>query len=75
MIKYEVLKNYISGEVKNHYEKLNKGWNVTGDCLAIETRGTLVTYVIFTGPFTKENMVRDCGKYYELYTGNRIPKV
>lgn len=57
-----------------YYESANPGWTVSKDyCLAISwDNGTSCTYVVFNGPFTLNNMCRDCGQYYELAAGGML---
>ena len=40
-----------------------------------EADGTSTTYIIFEGPWTKANMCRNCGSYYEISIGNKILKI
>lgn len=68
------LENHIGDSEKRYFEKLNHGWTVpTKDCIAVEWEdGTKATFVIFQGPYTLDEMCRECRDYYELCTGGRI---
>ena len=72
-MKVEILPNYISDSDQHYYEQLNEGWTVPGrDCLQIVwADNEKSTYVIFYGPFTKNEICRDCNSYYELSTGGK----
>lgn len=68
------LENHIGESERKCFEKLNQGWTVTTkDCIAVEWEdGTKATFVIFQGPYTLDEMCRECSEYYELYTCGRI---
>lgn len=74
---YKILNSLLSESDKKYYEELNPGWTIkTADCLLIAFEdGTSTTYVIFEGPWTKANMCRDCGSYYEVSIGNTLKKI
>lgn len=74
---YKILKSLLSESDKNYYETLNPGWTIkTYDCLSlIFENGSSTTYVVFEGPYTKTNMCRDCGSYYEVSIGNMLQKI
>nr|DAY99193.1 MAG TPA: hypothetical protein [Caudoviricetes sp.] len=73
-MKHKILKSHLSEAEKKYYEKNNPGWKVkTSDCLLVTfDDGSSTTYAIFEGPWTKSNMCRDCGSYYEVSIGNKI---
>lgn len=73
---YKILKSHISESEIKYYEDINPGWTVkTTNCLLVTFEdGTSTTYIIFEGPWTKANMCRDCGSYYEISIGNKIQK-
>ena len=76
-MKYQILDSYLSESERLYYEKVNPGWKVnTGNCLSTTfDDGTSTTYVIFEGPWTKSNICRNCGMYYERSTGNQNIKL
>lgn len=74
---YKILKSHISASEIKYYEDVNPGWTVkTTNCLLVTFEdGTSTTYIIFEGPWTKADMCRDCGSYYEISIGNKIQKI
>lgn len=76
-MKHKILKSHLSEAEKKYYEKNNPGWKVkTSDCLLVTfDDGSSTTYAIFEGPWTKSNMCRDCGSYYEVSIGNKIIRI
>ena len=74
---YKILNSYLSRFEKQYYENSNPGWKVnTTNCLhVIFNDGSSTIYVIFKGPWTKPNMCRDCGSYYELSVGKQLLKI
>ena len=74
---YKILKSHISAAEVKDYEDMKPGWTVkTTNCLLVTFEdGTSTTYIIFEGPWTKANMCRDCGSYYEISIGNKIQKI
>lgn len=64
----KIIINNLSDADIRYYETNNPGWTVSKDyCIDISwDSGTTCTYVIFNGPFTLNNMCRDCRHYYEL---------
>lgn len=73
-ILYNILNSYISEDQKKYFESANLGWTInTSDCLEVTFEdGTSSIYPIFEGPWTRKDMCRDCGLYYEIATGNHI---
>lgn len=69
----ELLHNHISDSDRNYYELMNKGWTVpTRDCIRVTYADKeSSTYIIFCGPFTKNEMCRDCATHYELSAGGK----
>ena len=63
------------------YERLNKGWRCTGETIT-ETwsgknpydRGSQ-TLVVFTGPYTRYGMCRDCGDHYIIARYSRYDRI
>ena len=74
---YKILESHISESEIKYYEDINPGWTVkTTNCLLVTFEdGTSTTYIIFEGPWTKANMCRNCGSYYEISIGNKILKI
>lgn len=74
---YKILESHISESDIKYYEDINPGWTVkTTNCLLVTFEdGTSTTYIIFEGPWTKANMCRNCGSYYEISIGNKILKI
>ncbi len=74
---YKILDSHLSEPQIKYYEDNNPGWKVkTTNCLLVTLDdGSSTTYVIFEGPWTKSNMCRDCGSYYEISIGNQIIKI
>ena len=68
MAKAIIYKGYLSDTEAEHFERLNPGWTVKNcDVLCFtDDRGTSTEYVIFTGPWTKTEMCRDCGECYVI---------
>ena len=68
------IENHIRETDITHLTNLNQGWTVLSkDCIAVEWNdGTETIFAIFQGPFTLEEMCRECDDYYEISTGGRI---
>ena len=69
----KLLSNHISDSDRTYFESLNEGWSVPSrDCIQIKwNEKETTTYVIFCGPFTKNEMCRDCCDHFELSTGGK----
>jgi hypothetical protein len=74
---YKIIDSYLSESDIKYYEEINPGWKVkTANCLLVTFEdGSSTSYVIFEGPWTKPNMCRDCGSYYELSISDTIIRV
>lgn len=67
MIKIILMKNELSKDEKDFFEKMNPGFSVTGDVLCLYSDdGSGEKYVVFKGPYTKQYSCRECEEYYEL---------
>lgn len=68
MIKIMLIKNELSKDEKDFFEKMNPGFSVTGDVLCLESDdGSGEKYVVFKGPYTKTYSCRECKEYYEWH--------
>lgn len=65
-MKATIYKNCLSDAEAEHYERMNPGWQVVNrDILCFVTNdGVSRDYVIFSGPWTRTEMCRDCGDHY-----------
>lgn len=66
MIKIMLIKNELSKDEKDFFEKMNPGFSVTGDELCLDSDGSGEKYVVFNGPYTKTYSCRECKEYYEI---------
>lgn len=66
MIKIMLIKNELSKDEKDFFEKMNPGFSVTGDVLCLDSDGSCEKYVVFKGMYTKMYSCRECEEYYEL---------
>lgn len=64
-------------ETNANYRNLIKGWDVDmSHCMEVTHKdGISTTYLIFTGPYTKPYMCRDCTDYYEIQIGNTMYRI
>jgi len=76
-MKTHLIHEHINKTDRDYYEQLNQGWSVqTNDCLCVDwENGSKTVFVIFCGPFTLDNMCRDCGSYFELSTGGNLYRI
>lgn len=67
---------YKSEEDLSDFEKMNRGWKVTGELLEEKfPDGSGTTYVVMTGPFTNTYMCRDCGDHYIIARWSRWDRI
>lgn len=67
MIKIMLIKNELSKDEKDFFEKMNPGFSVTGTYYVwIQMMVVAKKYVVFKGPYTKTYSCRECKEYYEL---------
>lgn len=73
----EIIKNHLNELDRISYEKQYTCWTIPGtDCLKLTwSSGLSTTYMIFKGPWTQQEMCRDCGDHYEVVASNQIYKI
>lgn len=78
-MKAKLVNNMLTDDDIKYYESVNPGFTVADNKCVLEIslidgyyNGTSIGFVIFNGSYTDKNMVRDCGKRYQLSWGGRL---
>ena len=76
-MKYIIEDINLSKDNVKTYESIHKGFKINKDkkLKVYFDDGSITTYLIFKGKFTKPYMCRDCEEYYEISLGNNIIKL